>query len=141
MNIPVHRVVMLVVDTDRLGAEAVRTELENARYPNDCLSPRVLTVETETVEWFDGHPLNHAHTTPAAVASLFPSATAEDFRSRALVASELRLDQIADLREALRILHHTIGDLRRGFAASVDPARWVEQAQAFIQDTLDKTKG
>lgn len=98
MNIPVHRVVMLVVDTDRLGAEAVRTELENARYPNDCLSPRVLTVETQTVEWFDGHPLNHAHTTPAAVASLFPSTTDEN------------------------------GDLRRGFAATVE-------------DTLDKTKG
>jgi hypothetical protein len=63
-----------------------------------------------------------------------------DFRQRALAASEQRLDQIADLREALVLTRNTIGDLRNGFARSVEPARWVEQLQEYIQEVLDKTK-
>ena len=54
----VHRVVLLVVDHDRLGAESVREEIENARYANDCIYPRVMSMQTVIVDWHDAHPLN-----------------------------------------------------------------------------------
>lgn len=60
----------------------------------------------------------------------------EDFRQRALLASEQRLDEIATLREALMMTRHTLGDLRNGFAQSVDPARWVHDMQTCINDAL-----
>jgi hypothetical protein len=40
------------------------------------------------------------------------------------------------LREALEIASNTAGDLRSGFAKSVDPARWVEQFQAHCGAAL-----
>ena len=43
---------------------------------------------------------------------------------------------IQTLREALELARATVGDLRKGFAPSVDPARWVEQLQAHIDQAL-----
>lgn len=55
----VHRVTAYVIDFDGLGAYSVREEIDRIRYPNDCILPRVLSVETWDVgEWDDGHPLN-----------------------------------------------------------------------------------
>lgn len=46
-------------------------ELEDARYPNDCIRPEVLSAETREVEWSDEHPLNYGRTFAAAVKELF----------------------------------------------------------------------
>lgn len=68
----VHRIVLAVVDFDRLGAENVVEEIENVRYPNDCVSPNVLSIETRDCgEWTDDHPLNHEDTMAAEVERLF----------------------------------------------------------------------
>jgi hypothetical protein len=37
--VKVHRVVLAVIDFDRLGADGVVEEIENVRYPNDCRQP------------------------------------------------------------------------------------------------------
>jgi hypothetical protein len=58
----VHRVTLLIIDHDGLGAEGVWEELENTRYANHCIGPTVLNVETVKVEWNDDHPLNHTTT-------------------------------------------------------------------------------
>lgn len=58
----VHKVTLFIVDHDRLGAKGVADALEHARYANRCISPRVMKVETEKVEWHDGHPLNQTAT-------------------------------------------------------------------------------
>jgi len=42
----------------------------------------------------------------------------------------------AGLREALEMAHNSVGDIARGFAPSVDPARWVEQLQAVTRAAL-----
>jgi hypothetical protein len=59
----VHRVEVLVIDFDELGADAVGAVLESTRYPNRCISPRIITTRTYDVgEWDDSHPLNQTNT-------------------------------------------------------------------------------
>ena len=56
----VHRLVIMVVDFDEIGAEGVKSVIENARFPNDCISPHVMEVDTRDIgEWHDEHPLNY----------------------------------------------------------------------------------
>jgi len=67
----VHAVILLVVDHDDLGAEEIQTVLENQRFPNDCIRPSVMHVDTRTVEWAEDHPLNSTRTQRAAFGALF----------------------------------------------------------------------
>lgn len=54
-----YKVTILVIDHDKLGLEGIKTEIENARYPNDCVSPQVKSIEEKEIgEWSDEHPLN-----------------------------------------------------------------------------------
>lgn len=46
-----------------------------------------------------------------------------------------------EMLAALVMLRNTLGDLRNGFARSVDPARWVEQAQAVADAAIAKAEG
>lgn len=56
----VHKATLLIVDFDDIGAGEVRDVLEHARYPNHCMSPEVLSIETKDIgEWDDSHPLNN----------------------------------------------------------------------------------
>lgn len=57
-KVKVHKVVLLVVDHDDMGAKEVGEVLEHNRYPNHCMAPDVLCVETREVDWNDDHPLN-----------------------------------------------------------------------------------
>lgn len=66
----VHRITVIVVDHGDLGFECA-AEIENARYPNDCVNPTVIAVETREVEWSDDHPLNVTARTREAAAALF----------------------------------------------------------------------
>lgn len=54
----VHRIVLMVVDHDKLGIDGVIEALETQRYSNHCISPKVAEDDTESVEWSDVHPLN-----------------------------------------------------------------------------------
>lgn len=57
---------VLIVDHDELGSDNIRTTLEDASYPNDCIMPEVLKLtELEIGAWNDDHPLNHRDTTQA----------------------------------------------------------------------------
>lgn len=67
----VHKIVLFVVDGDDLGAPEVKSVIENQRYPNHCIAPRVMAVETQEVEWSDDHPLNNSDTKREAFARLF----------------------------------------------------------------------
>jgi len=54
-----HLMTVLIIDFDELGADEAKNELEAANYPNDCLSPYVLEIETKDIgSWADHHPLN-----------------------------------------------------------------------------------
>jgi len=54
----IHKVTLLVVDSDDIGAEDIKEVIENQKYPNYCISPSVVAIETEEVDWSDNHPLN-----------------------------------------------------------------------------------
>jgi hypothetical protein len=69
--VQVHKIELFVVDHDGLGGEEVRDVLENARYPNRCIYPRVLSVDTRDIVWSDSHPLNRTSTADAEVERLF----------------------------------------------------------------------
>jgi len=68
----VHQIILTVIDYDDLGAEGVRRTIENARYPNHCISPRVAEVQTRDIgQWSDDHPLNRADQAAGELARLF----------------------------------------------------------------------
>ncbi len=70
----VHRITVMVVDHDQLGAEQAGAAIEAAHYPNDCVSPKVVSTETRSVDWHDDHPLNGRSTCRAALSALFGDA-------------------------------------------------------------------
>jgi hypothetical protein len=67
----VHKITLLVVDHDDLGADEVVAVLEGARYPNHCIHPSVATIETREVKWDDAHPLNQTTSWRSSFAALF----------------------------------------------------------------------
>lgn len=73
-NVRVYRMDVVVVDHDQLGPDGARQALENARFPNDCMSPEVIALEEREVEWCDDHPLNQRDGRRAAVDALFAPA-------------------------------------------------------------------
>ena len=68
-----YELTVKIIDLDEIGEAAIRSALENTRYPNRCISPRVLAVrEADIGKWGDDHPLNHSGTMDAEWARLFP---------------------------------------------------------------------
>lgn len=67
----IHKITLFIVDHDDLGARSCKDVLENARYPNHCIGPHVMSTETREVEWTDEHPLNRRDTQEQAFAELF----------------------------------------------------------------------
>lgn len=48
-----------VIDFDGLGADEVASVIENTKYPNWCIYPKVCETKVHDIgEWSDDHPLN-----------------------------------------------------------------------------------
>lgn len=70
----VHVVTLTIIDLDDIGADEIKVVIENVNYPNRCISPDVVNIETADVgEWSDDHPLNDKRTATAEWIRLFPS--------------------------------------------------------------------
>lgn len=68
----VHKVTLIVFDFDKIGAESVKKVLENTKYPNHCINPKVESIQSKDIgEWSDEHPLNKRATYKQALANLF----------------------------------------------------------------------
>lgn len=75
----IHKVVLTIIDFDEVGADGVKEVIENARYPNRCISPHVRSVETRDIgEWSDDHLLNKRDTAEAEIKRLFASLSCRD---------------------------------------------------------------
>ena len=62
---------IMIIDTDDVGSE-VGEIIENARYPNRCIAPHVMAIETREVDWNHGdHPINMYDTSAAEFERLF----------------------------------------------------------------------
>lgn len=55
----VFKVVVQIIDLDGLGESGIREELENANFPNDCITLKVRDIQSRDIgPWRDDHPLN-----------------------------------------------------------------------------------
>lgn len=67
-----YKIELLIIDFDEVGEEGIKHHIENARYPNHCLSPHVKQIEGVDIgEWDDDHPLNGRDTCKAEYERLF----------------------------------------------------------------------
>lgn len=67
----VFKIEVMVIDFDEIGEEQVKGTIENTRYPNHCIAPSVMKMESRDIEWSDDHPLNMRDTTDEAFEELF----------------------------------------------------------------------
>jgi len=58
MKRKVFSVTILIIDHDEVGSDEIVSLIENARYPNRCVSPVVISYREAEVDWSDDHPLN-----------------------------------------------------------------------------------
>ncbi len=55
----VHKIVLMVIDHDEVGKQGIVNVIEDQNYPNMCILPSVMDIETKDIgEWSDDHPLN-----------------------------------------------------------------------------------
>lgn len=68
----VHLLQVLVIDHDALGVDEVERVLEDANYPNDCITPSVIKSQSAEIDdWNDDNLLNHSDTQAAELDRLF----------------------------------------------------------------------
>ncbi len=68
----VHKLDVLIVDHDDVGIDEITRVLEDQKYPNWCIHPRIIGSAEAEVEWDDNHPLNRIGTRAAEIERLFP---------------------------------------------------------------------
>lgn len=67
-----YKVELLILDFDELGPEGISDTIENSRYPNDCIGPSVMEIESRDIgEWSDDNPLNRRDLAKAEYQRLF----------------------------------------------------------------------
>jgi len=70
-KVNVYKVEVMVIDHDGIGPGEVQAVIENTRYPNRCIAPEVMSIETREVDWHEQHPLNLRGRTKDAYRELF----------------------------------------------------------------------
>ena len=71
----VYRLDVKVIDFDEIGPEQIKDEIENARYGNHCINPKVMACDVRDIgEWRDDHPLNQLDKSDAEYHRLFKGA-------------------------------------------------------------------
>ena len=70
-QVEIHKIELYIIDFDKLGADGVARTLANQSFPNDCITPNIVSVETKTVQWHDDHPLNSLAICDMAYKELF----------------------------------------------------------------------
>ena len=66
-----HKVTLLIVDFEQVGDE-LKSVIENTNYPGDCITPRVMEIQTVDIgKWEDSHPLNRRDTQQEMFKELF----------------------------------------------------------------------
>lgn len=66
-----YKVELLIIDLDEVGEE-IPGMIEGMKYPNWCLNPIVMKMESREIgEWHDNHPLNKDETMKTEYERLF----------------------------------------------------------------------
>lgn len=65
-----YKLEILIIDFDGVGVD-IPEMIENAKYPNYCISPHVMSVkEADIGEWDEEHPLNKRVDNEKGISSL-----------------------------------------------------------------------
>jgi len=68
-----YKLEILVIDFDQVGDD-IKSIIEDARYPNHCISPDVMSIQSVDIgEWSDDHPLNKRDQRVVEFSRLFPN--------------------------------------------------------------------
>ena len=67
-----YKIELLIIDFENMGGNEIVDVIENANYPNDCISPCVKDIKCVDIgEWSDDHPLNSSKTSDKEYKRLF----------------------------------------------------------------------
>ena len=73
-----YEITVHIIDFDGVGSDGIKDAIENARYPNHCISPKVSKCrDVDIGKWDDDHPLNRAETAYAEWERLFGGGSAQ----------------------------------------------------------------
>ena len=73
-----YKVELLIINHEGLSEEGIKLELNNVTFPNDCLRPHVMTIDSRGIgEWADDHPLNRRDTMVKFYKDLFYEARSD----------------------------------------------------------------
>jgi hypothetical protein len=67
----IYKAEILIANFDSLAPDEIKRVIESTRYPNDCIYPNVLSIDSRDVEWSDDLPINNRQTMQEAVGLLF----------------------------------------------------------------------
>lgn len=74
-----YKLELLILDHDGLGDSGITSAIENAHYPNRCISPSVMKIESRDIgEWQDDNPLNFTSKKKAEYERLFSQQEAKE---------------------------------------------------------------
>lgn len=138
-DIEVHKVTILVVDCDGLGAQGVKDEFENTPYANHCMNPEVKEVETQMITYTDSHPINSTVKADAEYEKLFPEKrTVVPLESVAIILHpdgdcELALPRTGN-DDDLVPYHMMLGTAMYHYFSELGPKQRTEMVQQFIKD-------
>lgn len=114
----VYKVTLLIIDHDGVG-EDIKSVIENAHYPNDCLTPKVMDLKGVDIgAWDDDNPLNDRTAAQAEFERLF-APSYED----ALAAHIAEVDEILDDEDEEAAGHDHLHDADPNCVHDVQPAR------------------
>lgn len=100
-----HKITLLIVDHDNIGKEEIQNVIQETNYPNDCISPKVMKIETADIgEWSDNHPLNNKFSMKDEFERLFNTNTVPLFQYQSVVNTQ------NEMIEHIRLLNLEISD-------------------------------
>lgn len=68
----VYKIEICIIDFDQLGEKEIRDVIKHTRYPNRCITPKIISVEERDIgEWDDDHLLNQKDKFKAEYERLF----------------------------------------------------------------------
>ena len=74
-----YKIEIFVIDYDEIGSDDIKETIENASFPNDCISLKIKNIiEKDIGEWHDDHPLNKRATCDEEYKKLFPKTKDRD---------------------------------------------------------------
>ena len=72
----IYKLTVMVIDDNELGDEEITDAIQETWYPNHCIMPSVMSVESREIgEWDDDNPLNNSDTHEEEFRRIFDKTT------------------------------------------------------------------